>query len=258
VTFDAADPAITAEALTDTGQILGTPQYMAPEQIFGEKDVDARADIWALGVVLYQALAGARPFDGANPGQVFKAIALEPPMPLDERVPNAPRSLVDLVSRMLVHARAERLSDLDEVARVLDRLASSSDLGEAPTVMADGVDRPRRSRRTVAIVAVVCAAIGATAVVLAARSPAPSVVVTSSAPAPAESGATSPPASVEPPPPASVVTVTVASIVPTAKATPSAARPLSSPGAAPPSASAPTADAGARTNRSGPLKRDEF
>ena len=99
VTFDAADPAITAEALTDTGQILGTPQYMAPEQIFGEKDVDARADVWALGVILYQALAGARPFDGTNPGQVFKAIALDPPTPLDERVPNAPRALVDLARR---------------------------------------------------------------------------------------------------------------------------------------------------------------
>src|SRR5690606_26612266 len=106
-TFDAADPAITAEALTDTGQSLGTPQYMAPEQIFGEKDVDARADVWALGVILYQALSGKRPFDGANPGQVFKAIALDPPVPLAERARDAPRVLADLVARMLVHARAD-------------------------------------------------------------------------------------------------------------------------------------------------------
>ena len=92
VTLDVDDPAITAAALTETGQILGTPQYMAPEQIFGEKDVDARADVWALGVILYQALSGVRPFEGQNPGQVFKAIALQPPTPLSERAPNTRKS----------------------------------------------------------------------------------------------------------------------------------------------------------------------
>src|SRR5262249_35458461 len=118
------DPAITAAALTDTGQILGTPQYMAPEQIFGEKDIDARADVWSLGVILYQALAGVRPFEGANPGQIFKAIALDPPTPRADRAPNTPRALADLVSRMLVHARADRLADLDEVARALDGIGN--------------------------------------------------------------------------------------------------------------------------------------
>jgi eukaryotic-like serine/threonine-protein kinase len=267
VIFDAADPAITAEALTDTGQLLGTPQYMAPEQIFGEKDVDARADVWALGVILYQALAGVRPFDGANPGQVFKAIALDPPVPLDERVPNAPRALADLVSRMLVHARAERLSDLAEVERVLDRLASSSDLGEAPTLMAESVPSPRRSNRTVAIVAGTFATIGAIAAVAASRSPSassppsPSAAAAPSAIPLAVSEAVPAPSSSAPPPlapPAESVTVTVANIPPSPKTSSANVR-SASPSLAPvASVSSAAPDAGARTNRSGPLKRDEF
>jgi serine/threonine-protein kinase len=285
VTFDASDPAITAAALTETGQLLGTPQYMAPEQIFGEKDIDARSDIWALGVTLYQALAGARPFDGENPGQVFKAIALDPPVPLEERAPYTPPELVRLVGRMLVHARAERLADLEEVTRVLERVvAGDADTQEVASPRASGVglvvavppkpapSSAARSRRSAVVIVASALAIGAAVVAL--RSPAPSappaVIVTpapknaSSAssndePAPAPSAATaspsrataviaSPPSSapvVKPPPTASSRTPTVPAVAI------SATHPA-------PAVSAQALDAGTRPNRSGPLKRDEF
>ncbi len=68
------DAASTAN-LTKTGSMLGTPYYMSPEQAFGEKDVDHQADIWSLGVILYECLSGKRPVDGDNFGQLVKVLA---------------------------------------------------------------------------------------------------------------------------------------------------------------------------------------
>ena len=138
---------------TRTGHILGTPQYMAPEQIFGEKDVDYRADVWALGVVIYEALAGKRPFDGDNVGQVFKAIALDPPVPLAERREGLPPALLALVGKMLTHARDERPKRLDAVRAVLlpfvdEASATPVDVGTAATLQAEAAARARTAEAT--------------------------------------------------------------------------------------------------------------
>jgi serine/threonine protein kinase len=118
------DPAVTLGQLTRTAQVLGTPHYMAPEVIFGEKDIDARVDVWALGVILYEALSGVRPFEGENLGQVFRAVALEPLRPLDVVAPDVPLDVARLVTGMLAHARAERTADLEAIAAVLRRHAT--------------------------------------------------------------------------------------------------------------------------------------
>ena len=106
------DAAQTA-ALTRTGSMMGTPYYMAPEQAYGERDVDKRVDVWAMGVILYECLGGQRPFDGDNFGQVFKSIVNHNPSPLDELEPRIPAEVANLVESMLRRDRAERLSSLE-------------------------------------------------------------------------------------------------------------------------------------------------
>lgn len=96
--------------MTESGLILGTPHYMAPEQIYGERDVDARADVWALGVVMYECLSGERPVSGKSFGQIVRALQRREMVDLAERAPTVPVAFLALVRRMLSHERAERPS----------------------------------------------------------------------------------------------------------------------------------------------------
>jgi serine/threonine-protein kinase len=116
----AADPALWA-TLTSTGQVLGTPQYMSHEQALGERDVDARSDVWSLGVVAYEMLAGRRPFEAANVNAVLAAIRRSAPAPLAEAAPGTPAALAAVVERCLRPDREERFADADELARALQR-----------------------------------------------------------------------------------------------------------------------------------------
>jgi serine/threonine-protein kinase len=110
--------------LTRTGAMLGTPYYMSPEQVFGEKDVDARADVWAVGVILYEALAGVRPVDGENLGQLLKIIATGSIPPIDTVAPDLPQAMRSLIGDMLKTDRNARLADLKPAFEVLGRFTS--------------------------------------------------------------------------------------------------------------------------------------
>ena len=107
--------------ITQTGTMLGTPCYMAPEQVFGERDIDVSADVWALGVVLFECIAGRRPFEGANSGQIFKAITMQQAPLLDATVP---KGVARLVHRMLARERVQRPS-LPEVRAELATFAGA-------------------------------------------------------------------------------------------------------------------------------------
>jgi serine/threonine-protein kinase len=87
--------------LTESGVVLGTPHYMAPEQILGATDVDTRADVWALGVVAYECLSGRRPVEGKSFGQIFKRLTQEKVVPLGTRVPGLGGRLSGLVDALL-------------------------------------------------------------------------------------------------------------------------------------------------------------
>ena len=114
--------------LTNTGAVLGTPYYMAPEQVFGEKDIDQRADVWAMGVIIYECLSGQRPVQGENFGQLFKAIATGRITPLASVAPHVPLDVTDLVGRMIERDRAKRCPDLREAYALLSRYGSAQAL----------------------------------------------------------------------------------------------------------------------------------
>jgi hypothetical protein len=112
---------------TKTGLVMGTPNYMAPEQISSEV-VDHRADMWAVGVILYEILSGERPFTAATiPGLVYQ-IVHSPPPPLDERKLGLPPRLVQVSERVLRKNPNERFRDLAHLARTLEKVMGAPEL----------------------------------------------------------------------------------------------------------------------------------
>ncbi|WP_438026398.1 serine/threonine-protein kinase [Sorangium sp. So ce233] len=108
---------------TGTGEMLGTPYYMSPEQILGEHDVDHRADIWSLGVILYECLTSVRPNEAESMGKVLKRILTGAMRPIGEISPALPADVAAMVDRMLSPDRAQRPADLREVGALLGRYA---------------------------------------------------------------------------------------------------------------------------------------
>ena len=109
-----------ASRLTATGVALGTPAYMAPEQAVGDLATDHRADLYALGVVAYEALAGAHPFGTRSPQALVAAHLTEPPAPLGDRRTDASPALAALVMRLLAKDPAARPQSAAAVLRALD------------------------------------------------------------------------------------------------------------------------------------------
>jgi anti-sigma factor RsiW len=105
--------------LTQTGIILGTPQYMAPEQAAGEA-VDHRCDLFSLGCALYRMATGKPPFHGANVRATLRAVETEQPQPACEVNPDVPPALSDLLTRLLAKKPADRPASAQEVVRALE------------------------------------------------------------------------------------------------------------------------------------------
>ena len=104
---------------SDEGRVMGTPEYMSPEQATGEP-LDVRSDVFSFGIVLYEMLSGIRPFTGATTGAVLVAIARDPVRPLRERAPHVEGWVADLVTRCLAKAREERFADAGELLAALE------------------------------------------------------------------------------------------------------------------------------------------
>ena len=117
---------------TLTGQLVGTPAYVAPERIDGEP-ATVRSDLYALGVVLYEALGGRRPFEGTTPMSIAYAVQNAPVPPLDELRPDLPRPLVDAVARAMSRDPAARFGSAAEMARALQSGMSAVD--DDPTIV---------------------------------------------------------------------------------------------------------------------------
>ena len=107
--------------LTESGSLLGTPCYMAPEQASGDQTVDHRADIWSLGVILYECLSGSRPIEGDSLPQVVARLMSAGIMPLERIAPELPPEVTNLVKRMLSRDVSRRTPNLIEVSVTLNR-----------------------------------------------------------------------------------------------------------------------------------------
>jgi serine/threonine-protein kinase len=178
----------TDQTLTGTYDTLGTPHYMSPEQLLSTRNVDTRADVWALGVIAYRLLTGERPFEGETTPSVHIAIASQDPAPIRKARPDLPAALEDLVARCLIKSRLERLQTVGEFAAALLPFADADTQRRYAHVAAGAPPprMPRRSRRDIALAVsgVLLVAVASSAVVLLKRSgPSPTPPAVSADPA---------------------------------------------------------------------------
>jgi WD40 repeat protein len=143
-------PSTASVALTRTGEVVGTPAFMAPEQAEGDRrEIDARADIYAIGATIHAIVAGEAPFVG-DILSIIKHVLLDPPASLRKLVPEVPERLDLYVQRLMAKDRDQRPATAGEVARELEAIAESG--------------QPRRiSRALVAMALVAPAVLGAMA-----------------------------------------------------------------------------------------------
>jgi len=125
--------------ITTTGATIGSPAYMSPEQVRSSKNVDARADIWSIGVILYELCTGRLPFDGDSVGGVFAAILETDPRSPHEVLPAVPETVSDIVMRCLRRDPKERIQTASELIAALSPFAAPLPVtaGAAPVSLPD-------------------------------------------------------------------------------------------------------------------------
>jgi len=116
--FGISKVAENSDGLTKTGTVMGTPDYMAPEQARGDR-VDARADIYAVGAILYRALTGRKPFDGMDPMAILTAVLTQEPERPSTLEPSIPLSLELIVQRTMAKSPAERFATMEALEQAL-------------------------------------------------------------------------------------------------------------------------------------------
>jgi len=136
--FGIARPAAPdASALTHTMQTLGTPHYMSAEQVRSAKTVDARTDVYSMGVILYQVVTGRLPFEGPSATAIIAAIVTEDPPPIRSLRPEVPATVAEVIQRAMSRRADDRFAD----ARALREALSAARRG----ITLPGMDSPRVS-----------------------------------------------------------------------------------------------------------------
>ena len=125
--------------LTGAGFTVGSPAYMAPEQVEG-RDVDARVDLYAMGVVFYRLLSGELPFKGDTPFAMAQSQLNDAPVPIDQLRPDAPPWVGEIIARALAKAPGQRFQSAREF-----RFALLSALENSPTPTIPGIDGPTQA-----------------------------------------------------------------------------------------------------------------
>jgi eukaryotic-like serine/threonine-protein kinase len=109
--------------LTQTRSMLGSPLYMSPEQMRSSRTVDARADVWALGVVLFELLTKRWPFEAESMPELCLKVVSDPPVPVQSLRSDVPRVMADVIARCLQKDPAKRFANAAELASALEPLA---------------------------------------------------------------------------------------------------------------------------------------
>jgi serine/threonine-protein kinase len=122
--------------LTQSGVMLGTPHYMAFEQITGQRDLDERVDVYAVGAILYEALAGEPPYDAESVGGLAVRMMSGPPRDLDERCAGLPHGLCNVIMRALSREREQRFSSMEAFIEALRPFANPTPSAERLTSFA--------------------------------------------------------------------------------------------------------------------------
>jgi len=147
-------PGNTDSSLTHQGMVVGTPAYMPPEQAAG-LSVDERADVYALGAILYHLLAGTRPYDSGSSAEVIDQVVRGPPSPLSERQSGIPADLLAIVAKAMARDPAERYATARELAEDLRRFQTGQIVGAHAYSVSERLRRfVRRYRAAVAVTAV--------------------------------------------------------------------------------------------------------
>ena len=118
-----ADDELRELELTHSGTVLGTPYYMAPEQVRGARDVDLHADIYSIGVMLFEVFAGQKPFDADTYNELILKIATEPPPQLSSIAPEVHPGLAAIVERAMARDAGARFHSIEELALALEEFA---------------------------------------------------------------------------------------------------------------------------------------
>ncbi len=131
--------------LTQTGMVLGTPLYMSPEQAQGDDDLDHRIDIYALGVILYEAVTGEVPFRGKNYLNILTQVISDDPKFASEYVPDLDQNLESVICKAMAKDREERYQSMEEFASDLEQLDLINPKSTSSKITAA---RWRRNQRT--------------------------------------------------------------------------------------------------------------
>ncbi|MCA8920346.1 MAG: protein kinase [Planctomycetes bacterium] len=131
---------LDAEAPGEDGVILGSPYYISPEQIRGDKDIDIRADIYSLGAMLFHLITGRPPFMGRTPEDVCLQ-HLHDPVPNPRDLAGVSRDMPELISRMMAKDRRDRFASCDEVVRALVRMKPHASNDDRRAVLSERVSK---------------------------------------------------------------------------------------------------------------------
>jgi eukaryotic-like serine/threonine-protein kinase len=165
---EASDDRTRTDDLTAAGTLLGTPAYMSPEQARGEP-ADQQSDVWALGVVMYEMVAGRRPFAAENSLALLRSILDDEPPRLAAVRPDCPAELQRIVDRALAKKRAARYASAAELLADLSPL-NQGNVNQGNVNQGSAVTVPRRNRRLLLYAGACLAAAGIVALIVAGRS----------------------------------------------------------------------------------------